>query len=195
MRQRGFTLVELLMVIVVLGIAAGTLSVVSTRSAQWSAEMLRQQQAMSLGNAILDEVRAMPFTYCDPNDANALTATSQAGCTSPVMQERLLPAAGPQPGEVRLGATPVTRFDNVGDYNGWSAPANTLLDASGNVLTAALPTVAACTVAVAVVAQAFAGVPATDAARMTVTVACPGQIAPYVVDGVRVRYAPNRSTF
>lgn len=187
--HQGFTLIELLLIIVVLGIAAATLTVVSTRGAQMSAGMLRQQQALSLANAMLSEVKAMPFTPCDPanpGDANKNTALVATDCASTPE------ALGIEPGESRFGAKP---FDNVNDYKGFFALAGTLRDASNNLLSADLPTVANCTVGVDVVDEVLPSVLPGDAERITVTVICPELLNPVVVDAVRVRYAPTRWQF
>ncbi|MGE5452269.1 MAG: type IV pilus modification PilV family protein [Acidobacteriota bacterium] len=189
-RSGGFTLVELMVIIVVLGIAAATLTTASVRSAEMSASMLVEQQALMVANSMLDEVRAMPFTYCDLNSANVGTAANQGACAIP---EPLFPVLGPEPGESRLGA--LLRFDHVTDYNGLVIPANTLRDASGNLVTLNLPAVANCAIRVLVAPQAIASVPPipnTEAVRITVIVGCPGQLNPVTVDAVRIRYAPNR---
>jgi prepilin-type N-terminal cleavage/methylation domain-containing protein len=176
-KHQGFTLLELLIIIVVLGIAASTMTVMSVRSAELSAGMLMEQRALSVANALLDEVRAMPFTPCDPYPSSCATAENM----------------GPEAGETRNGLTPATRFDNVNDYAGFTAPAGTLRDAAGNLISAAIPTVATCMVQVAVVPEVLPTVLAGDALRITVTVsACPGLINPVSVDAVRVRYAPTR---
>lgn len=190
-RQRGFTLVELLIIIVVLGIAGATLTVVSTRSAELSAASLRDQQAMALANALLEEVKAMPFTYCDPNDANAGLAVNAAGCAG---QPELM---GPEPGEQRFSANAATRFDNINDYNGFTIAAGALVDVANNLIQPVLPTVANCGLSVAVANQAMVNVNAGDAVRITVTVRCPdlANTPPVVVEAVRVRYAPNRFEF
>lgn len=184
--DHGFTLIELLIIIVVLGIAGATLTVVSTRGAEMSARMLRDQQALSLATAVLAEVKSMPFTYCDPNDANYLTATLPTGCAS--LFETPLTF---EPNELRLGATATTRFDNVSDYNNLSLSGATLTDASGVLISTVLPTLAGCTARVTESNQAFSGIAATDVILIRVTVTCPDQIAPVVVEGLRVRYAPN----
>lgn len=190
-RHQGFTLVELLIIIVVLGIAGATLTVVSTRSAELSAASLRDQQAMALANALLEEVKAMPFTYCDPNDANAGNALNAAGCAG---QPELM---GPEAGEQRFSANPLTRFDNINDYNGFTIAAGALRDAANNPILPVLPTVANCGLAVAVANQNMVNVNAGDAVRITVTVRCPdlANTPPVVVEAVRVRYAPNRFEF
>lgn len=175
---QGFTLVELLIIIVVLGIAGATLTMVSARSAQLSASMLREQQAFALANAMLDEIVAMPFTACDP---------SPSSCAAP---ENAAP--GPEAGEARNG---VNGFDNVNDYNGLNVAVGTLRDVFNNFIAAELPTVSNCALRVAVVPQALPLVPATEALRITVTVTCPGQMGPVAAETIRVRYAPDRWQF
>ncbi len=175
---QGFTLVELLIIIVVLGIAGATLTMVSARSAQLSASMLREQQAFALANAMLDEIVAMPFTPCDPTPSS---------CAAP---ENAAP--GPEAGEARNG---VNGFDNVNDYNGLNVAVGTLRDVFNNSIAAELPTVSNCALRVAVVPQALPLVPATEALRITVTVTCPGQMGPVAAETIRVRYAPDRWQF
>lgn len=179
--NQGFTLVELLIIIVVLGIAGATLTMVSARSAQLSASMLREQQALALANAMLDEIVAKPFTPCDPMPSSCAAMENAA--------------PGPEAGEARNGAND---FDNVNDYHGLNVPAGTLVDVANNPMTAELPTVVNCRLSVVVVNVALPVVPAVpvnDALRITVTVTCPGQMGPVAVDAIRVRYAPGRWQF
>lgn len=193
--QGGFTLVEMLMIIVVLGIAAGSMTVLSVRSAELSSNLLRQEQAMTLAQALLDEVRTMPFTFCDPNDPAATTAANIAGCG---VAEAMGPEAamGPIAAEQRLPPPAARRFDNVNDYNGFTAPVTTLRDAAGNLMVAALPTLANCRVSVAVAPTAVINVAVGDALRITVSVQCPNATGPVMVaEAVRIRYAPNRAEF
>ena len=74
-RERGFTLIDVLVLIVLVGTVAGSLTVLFSRLSAQSAQTLRAQQALTLAMSLLDEVRAMPMTYCDPQDARATTAT------------------------------------------------------------------------------------------------------------------------
>jgi MSHA pilin protein MshD len=75
-RARGSSLVELIMFIVIIGIAvAGVLGAMSL-STRASADPLIQKQALAIAEAYLEEVLAMPFTYCDPDDVDAASATS-----------------------------------------------------------------------------------------------------------------------
>lgn len=184
-RASGFTLIEVLMVIVVIGVAAAALTTLSMRGGTQSAEMLRTQQAGALASALLDEVRSMPFTYCDPNDPSAGTATSAAGCATPELP-------GPEGGELRLSG--VLPLDNVSDYNGLTLAGATLRDITNVALSTNLPQVAGCTVRFSVQPTVFAGITVAsgDALRILVTVNCPGISSPVIAEGLRVRYAPNQ---
>lgn len=173
--ERGLTLIELLVFIVIVGIAANAMLAVFSSLTRNSASLLPDKQAQAIAASLMNEVMAQPFTFCDPNDANAATATSTAGCAS-------LPeiAMAPEAGETRGGPSP---FDNVNDYNGYAT--------TGDVL-AGLPGLAGYTVnvAVALATAAISGVPANQILRITVTVTPPvGSAAP--LEGVRMRYAPQ----
>ncbi|MCC7484198.1 MAG: type II secretion system protein [Burkholderiales bacterium] len=187
----GASLVELIVFIVIVGIAtAGVLAAlnVSTRA---SADPLPQKQALAIAEALLEEVQLRPFTYCDPDDANAARATTarldasvtppQVGCAATIE------VMGPE-GETRAGVTP---FDNVNDYAGGFSLAG-ISDLTG----AAIADLAGYNATVTVVPQALAGIAGTDAngaplsLLITVTVTGPaGSTAR--LDGYRVRYAPN----
>ena len=191
----GFTLIDVLMVIVLLGVVAVALTSASGKLAAQSAEALKTRQTLTFAQGLLAEVMHMPFTYCDPNDTRAALATSAtvggAGCTA------LVEALGPEPGESRYSA--VTRFDNVNDYQGFTMPgpgcAGGLCDQQGNVINGTGP-LAGCNAQVNLVAQALNGIAANDAngrpqaLRVIVTVACPGADT-LIAEGIRVRHAPN----
>jgi MSHA pilin protein MshD len=109
-RQRGFTLIELIMFIVIVGVAlAGVLTVfnVTTKS---SADPMVRKQALAIAEALLEEVMLQPFTWCDPSDATAATATSAtigaSACTATVQ------------GLGAGGSARIANTDNVGDYAG-----------------------------------------------------------------------------
>ncbi len=176
---RGTSLVELIMFIVIIGIAvAGVLGAMSfaTRA---SADPLIQKQALAIAEAYLEEVLAMPFTYCDPDDVDAATATSAtvgAGACASTIE-----VIGVEGGETRGGGT--TPFDNVSDYNGLSGgPASVDGTAIGGL--------SSYNVSVSVVAEALSTVAASASLRVTVTVTGPAG-ASVRLDGYRTRYAPN----
>ena len=200
-RQRGFTLIDVLLVIVLLGIVAVALTATSARLASQSSQTLKTRQAFALAQSLLDEVRHMPFTFCDGEDPNVSTATRArlgVGVTNCALRvDALVP--GPEPGESRYGTTNTTRFDNVSDYQGFTMPGPGcagLCDMAGNVINATGP-LAGCVARVNMVAQALTGITALDvdgqpqALRIGVTVTCPGIEAVYA-EGIRVRHAPNQ---
>lgn len=188
-RERGFTLLELIMFIVIVGAAvAGVLGAISYAS-RVSVDPMIQKQALAIAEAVLEEVQLMPFTYCDPDDANAATATSSAGCTAGGSEAIGAEAAAPWGPETRTGGT--TPFDNVNDYNGFSMTGMT--DIGGNPVTG----LNQYTVAVSVATQgvpSFGGAPAipgNEALLISVTVSNPQMSPNLVLQGYRVRYAPN----
>lgn len=174
--QRGLSLVELLIFIILLGVAATAMLNVFGSLARNSASLLPDKQAQAIAASLLAEVMAQPFTFCDPNDGNAATAASPAGCAS------LPEATGPEAGETRGGVSP---FDNVNDYAGFGPVAVSFPDSS------TVAGLGGYTMQVAVAsAGAIAGVPAAETLRVTVTVTAPGG-AITRLDGVRIRHTPN----
>jgi MSHA pilin protein MshD len=190
-RERGVSLVELIVFIVVVGVAvAGVLSALNL-SARASADPLTQKQALAIAEALLEEVQLRSFTFCDPDDANAALATTaqldsavtppQVGCTATVE------AMGPE-GETRTGSP---AYDNVNDYAGGATLAG-ITDLTG----AAIAGLGNYSATIAVAAQALGGITGTDAngrpQSLLITVQVTGPAGASVrLDGYRVRYAPN----
>lgn len=184
-RQTGVSLVELIVFIVVVAVAvAGVLAAltVSTRS---SADPMIQKQALSIAEALLEEAQLQPFTYCDPDDANAATALDQAGCatTAEVTTAGLI---GPD-GETRYSG--ISPFDNVNDYHLYDSNA----DAPPGIKDLTQLPIAGLEnyrVVVNVAEQALGAIPGTNSLLITVTVTGPGNTT-VVLHGYRTRYAPN----
>lgn len=172
-RQGGISLIELVVSMVVLSV--GVVAVLSTFgvSVRGSVEPMVRKQMTAIAESLLGEILHQPFTYCDPDDAAASTATSAAACAS--SQETL----GPTAGESRTG-TP--QYDNVGDYHTFSM--TPVVDITG------ANAMAGYTAAVAIVpAGGTFGLPANDALQVTVTVTRGGES--YALTGYRFRYAPR----
>lgn len=109
--MRGVTLVELILFMVIVSVAViGVLRVMGLTNAT-SSDPMREKQALAIAESLLEEIQLQAFTYCDPDDANATTATSAGACAS------LIQGLGSTSGETRYGNP---RFDNVGDYHGFS---------------------------------------------------------------------------
>ena len=189
-RIRGLSLVEQIVFIVVVGVAVtGVLAAlnVSTRA---SADPMVQKQALAIAEAVLEEVQLQPFTYCDPDDANAATAIDTTGCASAI--ESLGPEAVnvPPTGPVETRAGSVRPFDNVNDYHTFSMTGMT--DIGGNAISGLDAYTATVSVATQGIAS-FGGkpaIPSGEALLITVTVTGPGNTT-VVLDGYRTRYAPN----
>jgi MSHA pilin protein MshD len=190
-KSLGLTLVELIVSIVVISAAVAGVLAVLNLSNRASATPLIQKQALSIAEALLEEVQLMPFTFCDPNDPQAETATSAAvgasGCL--VRVEAIGPdtlfAPYQTANETRLST--VSPFDNVNDYGGFSMSGIVDLDGS------AIAGLGAYTASVAVAQQVFNGppnIPGPESLLITVTVTGPANVN-VRLDGYRVRYAPN----
>jgi len=169
-RQRGLTLIELIVFIVIVGAAlAGVLSVLDLTT-RHSADPMVRKQALAIAEAILEEAMTQPFTWCDPDDAAAATATQYADCA---VGENNLAAEG---GEARATAIP---FDNVNDYNGLVTATNV----------AGTGTAAPFNATVAVTQDALNGVAADASLLVTVTVVTgPESIQ---LQGYRLRHSPT----
>jgi len=101
-RQAGATLVELVVMIVVVAIAAATLMGALAQLTPASAQALVQRQALAAAQSLLDEVLAQPAGDGD--------------------------AAGPEPGETRGGT--LAPFDHVNDYDGYATQGVRAFDGS-----------------------------------------------------------------
>ena len=99
---RGFTLIEMIVFIIIVSVALAVLNVTTKNSA----DPLLRKQMLTIAEALLDEVQMRPFTYCDPNDANAATAASPADCTVAAAQQIFGHKA----------TTNRATYDNVGNY-------------------------------------------------------------------------------
>ncbi|MCW5603029.1 MAG: type II secretion system protein [Burkholderiales bacterium] len=179
-KSAGLSLVELIVFIVIVSTAvAGVLGALNlaTRS---SVDPMIQKQALAIAESLLEEVQLMPFTWCDPDDPQAATATAAvvgpAGCAATVE------GIGPEPGETRTGN--LTPFDNVNDYHGFVM--NGIIDITGNPV----PGLGAFNAAVTVAQQALGGIAAAESLLITVTVAGPANTT-VTLQGYRTRYAPN----
>ena len=179
--QSGVSLIELVMFIVIVGIAVVGVLQIFDIGARNSPDPMRRKQALAIAESMMEEVRLAHFTFCDGNDPLAEDPATQsiAQCTIPEVM-------GPELNNSRP-------FDNVNDYGG-----SYTTDAAGNSFPACY------TANVAVVADATlgpaggqipsVGTPNTgnlNVLRITVTVHYSGGGDDVVLDGYRTRYAPR----
>jgi MSHA pilin protein MshD len=170
----GFTLVELVMFIVIVSIAVIGILMVMNTTTRSSADPQLRKQALSIAEALLEEVSLARFTFCDPADADAETAASAAECTT------VPEAVGPEGGNTRP-------FDNVNDYVSefGTAQAIDIRDVNG----ALIPNLGAYSATITITPQAFNGIPATDSLLITINVNYGADTVR--LDSYRTRYAPT----
>lgn len=175
-RARGLTLIELLLFVVVIGIALSAMLGVFATSTRASADPMIRRQQLAIAESLLREVQLMPFTWCEPDqDPNAALATSAADCA---VVENL----GPEGSQTRYGPSAV--FNNVNDYNGFA------MSGIRDVTNTAVAGLTGYSASVTVTATALDTVAAPDALRITVTVAAPDGNT-LSLQGWRTRYAPQ----
>ncbi len=193
MAQRGVTLIELTIFIVVVGVAVVGLLQIFTRTTASSVDPQLRKQALALAEGMLEEVTMARFTFCDPladpaadaatNAAPFNAATNPTGCNTPQNVSATVPATG-------------RPYYNVSDYvRAFNTPVNYTEDAAGTSFPAGY--------AVSVVISPDAGLGPAGATlpadttpvnmnvlRVTVTVTY-GTNQQLVLAGYRTRYAGN----
>jgi MSHA pilin protein MshD len=192
LRERGVTLIELVIFIVIIGIAVtGLLRVLAVNTIA-SADPVRRKQALMIAESLLEEVEQAAFTYCDPSAAEATTAANTAGCST-------IPEAFGQNAPEPVNARP---FDNVNDYvsganvevEAFKNAQGKISDANGTPLTDDKSYVATVKITPSVLnGVGTAGASAdTDALRITLKVVYgTGSNESIVLEGYRTRYAPS----
>ena len=187
--QTGLSLIELIIFIAVVSAAVAGILVVLDTTTKHSVNPMITKQALAIANSLLEEVELMPFTFCDPDDPNAVTAASAADCTGGAggANDESKSPLSPEPGESRYSAT--TPFDNVSDYNGFFMNSGNggIKDISGN----AIASLNGYDASIAIAQQALGAVPASDSLKITVTVNYAATNTTVVLEGYRLRYAPN----
>jgi MSHA pilin protein MshD len=194
-RARGVTLVELVVFIVVVGLAvAGIFTAFNTLVAGSASPEVRKQ-ALAIAESLLEEIQQMAFTYCDANDPQAATATNSGiGATGCQTYSQDLAPFGPK----TIGGTPETRysttlpFNNVMHYNGFSMPSG-IYDITSGGLTQ-VPGLGGYSASVAVsqvnLASGADQISSPEALKIAVTVTGPGGVS-VALEGYRTRYAPT----
>lgn len=189
--QRGVTLIELIVFIVIVSVALVGVLTVLNFAASRSADPMVRKQMLAIAEALMDEVQSQPYTWCDPDDRSATTATSatlDATATDPVQCWDAVEALGVETvggnTDARLSAT--SPFDNVSDYNG--------LTTTTGVTGTAMPTGYSARITVA--QAALDTVPLADGLLISVTVChaftCPSAGADsLLLEAYRTRHSPN----
>jgi MSHA pilin protein MshD len=186
-RERGLSLIEVVVFIVVLGIGLAGMAVLYNQLTKASVDPMVRKQAVAIANSLMEEIQLQPFTFCDPDDPAVFTAPTPP-CAIPEV-------IGVEGAETRYGNTGPSflRYDNVSDYAAFPTMSGSIQDINNNTI-AGLAGYSA-SVAVAEASADFAtpgGVPLNEALRITVTVTGPVPTnVTVVLQGYRLRYAPN----
>ena len=185
--ERGLSLIELVVFIVVLGIGlAGTL-VAYNQATRSSVDPLVRKQVLAIAASLLEEIQLRGFTYCDPDDANVFSATIASTAATPGETPCATKAEAPPfgPDATPVNETSRTAYDNVNDYHGLTMSG--IQDIQGNAV-AGLGQYQA-SVSVTTAGASF-GLSAEEALLIAVTVSGPAQVG-LTLHGYRFRYAPN----
>ena len=185
-KQTGLTLIELIIFIVIIGLAVAGVMVTYSTVVSKSADPLIRKQALAIADSMLLEIEQMGFTWCDSSDANFQTAASIGQCASSANEQG---GMGPRPSSQTRG-----NFDNVGDYHGYQVGPLYNLGSGvpditgGNIINgySAMVVVAPQSLTGSLPGGGVSG----DTLKITVTVTGPGNLKIALV-GYRVRYAPN----
>jgi len=180
-RLGGFTLIETIVFLLVVGIGvAGLLSAMST-AIRFSADPLPQKQALALAESLMEEITSAGFTFCQPQDPNFLSATNTAQCTAALIEN-----VGP---DTISGVTETRPFDNVNDYvDAFGTPKNI----AATDLSSGIAAPAGYQASVTISELGIAGISATESLLVNVTVTGPNNTR-ISLDGFRTRHAPRVS--
>jgi MSHA pilin protein MshD len=143
LRQRGISLIELIIFIVIVGISLAGILLVMNQVTARSADPLIRKQAIAAAESLLEEIALQDFV--DKNDGVTTACPVASAVTA---------------------ANRATDYHIVSCYNGFSM--NGITDLNGNATG-----LAAYDANVAITAEALGGVAAGSAVRITVTVTDP----------------------
>lgn len=177
-QQRGLTLIELIVFIVIVGVGLAGVLMALNLSTQKSADPLIAKQLLAIAESILEEVVMQPFSWCDPDDPNAASATSTNSCSANAAEGNAK-ATYNSVAETRGSAA--SPLDNVSDYHGETI-SNTI---SGS--NTGWP--AGYQASVAVAQNALNDVPASESLRISVTASRGSQTL--TLQGYRLRHSPT----
>jgi MSHA pilin protein MshD len=178
-RASGLTLVELLVFIVVVAVGLTAVLLAISTGVKSSADPMIRKQALAAAESLLEEITQQPFTYCDPRDGLAMSATSASSCSSGYSMDN---PANWGAGKSRYGPE---FFNNVADYNNFTMTGNVvdLLQQASSRLAGYSATVQ--------ITQAGSGfsLPNADVLQVDVTVSGSGESV--TLTGFRFRHSPN----
>lgn len=179
--QRGFTLVEAIVFLLVMVVGVvGLISAINS-AVRYSADPLAQKQALAIAEALMEEITAAGFTFCKPGSINFESATSVADCGAADVE-----GVGPDDGELRP-------YDNVNDYVGASGNFGEEKELTPvSILGVSTPAPDGYQAFVTISEEGLGGIADSESLRITLTVTGPGDTS-VVLDSYRTRHAPRVS--
>lgn len=176
-KQNGFSLIETVIFIVIVGVAVTAIAVQFSTNVSTSHEPFNRQRALAVANAYMDEILKKRWDENSPTGGGCVETPSNrcsAYCAAVAFPACAHCAAGagvcdPAANAAGIGTEEANRadYDDVDDYNVIINQPPT--DASG----AAMPGYAGFSVSVTVAPAAWNGVAAVDSRLITVTVTNP----------------------
>ena len=168
------------MFIVVVGIALAAVLIAINTGAKHSSDPMVRKQALAAAESLLEEIELHPFTFCDPRDTSAQTASSAAAAARTAFS--MDNTANWGSGKTRYGPT---FFNNVADYNNFTMTGtlNDIFQQSSSALSGYNASVN-----VSQVGTGF-GFANADVLRIDVTVT--GRGDSITLTGFRFRHSPN----
>ncbi len=189
-KQRGISLIELIMFIVIVGVALAGILLVMNVTGKGSAGPIIHKQSLAIAESLLEEIELMPFTYCDPDDGNATIAVSAVvgvgGCAATVEALGAETIAGVTEDRYGTAAPAVNAsFDNVNDYRNFSmTAAGGIRDINNNTVLTGYDAL------VTMTQPGLSGIAGSETLLINVTVTGPDKV-PVTLEGFRTRYAPR----
>ena len=193
-RQHGISLIELIIFIIIVSIGVVALLAVFSTTVRKSSDPLIRKQMLAIAESLLEEVQSKPFTYCDPDDANARTATQAAVGAGPTFCATTAQSDNTTQPNTETRTSTTDPFDNVADYGGTTG--TTTIGPISDITGTAVAGLGAYSAQISIAAQALGTIVATDgngtpqSLAITVTVTGPGNSS-LALQGFRTRYAPN----
>lgn len=173
MRQRGFSLIEIILFIAIVGVAMAGISATYVNATAHSHEPYLRQRALAVANAYMDEILRKRWNENTPIGGGCINTGSSCAASAVVPV-----AIGDDEGGVR------SNYDDVDDYNAL-AGGQLPTDSNGT----AMPGYAGFNVKVEVTqpAAAWNALPAADVRLIKVTVTSPNGET-IALDAYRVNY-------
>lgn len=191
-RQRGISLPEVIIFIVIMGIALAGMFALFSQLTKQSPDPLARKQALAVAQSLMEEIQLRPFTFCDPDDPAVYTAAAATYTTDCATVENL----GIEGAEGRY-ASAALRFDNVSDYSGFAMATGAIKDIAEATISGLEQFSASVSITdVTTIPNDFTSVPVAipnnsgDALLIAVTVNGPLGVT-VTLHGYRLRYAPN----